>query len=51
MQRFVQGEVKIYRRKAGFRTLDSKRGLAELQNIKFNVEIDGDLFKAILKWE
>ena len=50
MQRFVQGDRSRYTEGSGL-GLSIAESLAELQNIKFNVEIDGDLFKAILKWE
>ena len=50
MQRFVRGDKSRFTEGSGL-GLSIAESLAKLQNIKFNIEIDGDLFKAILKWD
>lgn len=50
MQRFVRGDKSRYTEGSGL-GLSIAESLAGLQNIKFKIEIDGDLFKAILQWD
>ena len=50
MQRFVRGDKSRFTEGSGL-GLSIAESLAKLQNIKFNIEIDGDLFKAILRWD
>ena len=49
MQRFVRGDKSRYTEGSGL-GLSIAKSLTELQNGSFNIEIDGDLFKAILEW-
>ena len=50
MQRFVRGDKSRFTEGSGL-GLSIAESLAKLQNIKFHIEIDGDLFKAVLKWD
>ncbi len=50
MQRFVRGDKSRFTEGSGL-GLSIAESLTKLQNIKFNIEIDGDLFKAILRWD
>ena len=49
MQRFVRGDKSRFTEGSGL-GLSIAKSLTELQNGSFNIEIDGDLFKAILEW-
>ena len=49
MQRFVRGDKSRYTEGSGL-GLSIAKSLSELQNCNFNIEIDGDLFKAVLIW-
>ena len=49
MQRFVRGDKSRYTEGSGL-GLSIAKSLTELQGGIFDIEIDGDLFKAILKW-
>ncbi len=48
MERFVQGDVSRYTDGSGL-GLSIAKSLAELQNGQFEIQIDGDLFKAIIR--
>lgn len=49
MQRFVRGDKSRYTEGSGL-GLSIAKSLAELQKGKFDIVIDGDLFKVIMKW-
>ena len=50
MQRFVRGDKSRYTEGSGL-GLSIAKSLCELQDCKFDIEIDGDLFKAVLTWK
>ncbi len=49
MQRFVRGDKSRYTEGSGL-GLSIAKSLTELQGGKFNIYIDGDLFKVIIEW-
>ena len=49
MQRFVRGDRARYTEGSGL-GLSIAKSLTELQGGKFDIVIDGDLFKVIIKW-
>ena len=49
MQRFVRGDKSRYTEGSGL-GLSIAKSLTELQGGRFNIQIDGDLFKVIIKW-
>lgn len=49
MQRFVRGDKSRYTEGSGL-GLSIARSLTELQGGKFDIHIDGDLFKVIMEW-
>lgn len=50
MQRFVRGDKSRYTEGSGL-GLSIAESLTELQGGKFKIDIDGDLFKVIIKWK
>ncbi len=50
MQRFVRGDKSRYTEGSGL-GLSIAESLTEMQGGKFNIEIDGDLFKVVIKWK
>lgn len=50
MQRFVRGDKSRYTEGSGL-GLSIAESLTELQGGKFNIDIDGDLFKVEIKWK
>lgn len=49
MQRFVRGDKSRYTEGSGL-GLSIAKSLTEIQGGRFNISIDGDLFKVVLKW-
>ena len=49
MQRFVRGDKSRYTEGSGL-GLSIAQSLTELQGGKFNISIDGDLFKVMMVW-
>ena len=49
MQRFVRGDKSRYTEGSGL-GLSIAKSLTELQNGKFDIVIDGDLFKVQIEW-
>ncbi len=49
MQRFVRGDKSRYTEGSGL-GLSIAKSLTELQGGEFDIYIDGDLFKVIMKW-
>ena len=49
MQRFVRGDKSRYTEGSGL-GLSIAKSLTEIQGGKFNIIIDGDLFKAEIDW-
>ena len=50
MQRFVRGDKSRYTEGSGL-GLSIAKSLTELQDGKFKIDIDGDLFKVVIKWK
>ena len=50
MQRFVRGDKSRYTEGSGL-GLSIAKSLTELQGGKFKINIDGDLFKVVIKWK
>ena len=50
MQRFVRGDKSRYTEGSGL-GLSIAKSLTELQGGKFNIKIDGDLFRVDMKWK
>lgn len=50
MQRFVRGDKSRYTEGSGL-GLSIAESLTELQGGKFKIDIDGDLFKVVIKWK
>ena len=49
MQRFVRGDKSRYTEGSGL-GLSIAKSLTELQGGKFDIHIDGDLFKVVMEW-
>ena len=49
MQRFVRGDKSRYTEGSGL-GLSIAKSLTELQGGKFDIIIDGDLFKVVMRW-